>query len=355
MPSTVGTSTRNEATNHPSQVKTFIAEGREWVFYSDGTNVVFRSRVISPLGSWSAATTFKSGGVSGYAISLWWDGTKVHTVSHGAVTGGMALFYRCGTPNSDGTITWETERTAVAGVSGKYQSYMTVCVDSAGYPVVAYSLLGASYYYPRIVIATATDGSTWGSPITLDTEGTAHKVMPLILPLADRKLLAIWCNWQTGKTVSKYYNGTSWGAINNIGSREQWGVHSAIVLGTKVICLIPVATNDINAYEWTADTWGSATMIRDGTVGVISKAGDNAYAFIRDGTKLYYAKYTGTWGTPVEWQTTTDWQQDWNFGCGYSGDGRIGVYWLEGTASPYNVRYKAFTYGAARSQGFIIG
>jgi len=339
-PSTVGTSTTDQAINRPSQRKTFIAAGREWVFYSDGTDLLFMSREIEPLGNWSAATTFKAGLARGYQMSLWWDGTKVHVQYGDSAT----VHYRSGTPSSDGTISWGTEREVAALVSGKNQTYGTVTVDSSDYPVVAYSRVGTAKYIPYIKIATATDGSTWGSEVALDTEGTDHKVQVLVLPLADRELLAIWRDVVTGQLRSKFYDGTNWGAIKDIASYEATGRSwNAIVLGSKVILVTPVATNDIKAYEWTEDDWGAGTKIDDGTVATISKAGDNAYAFVRDGTKLYRVPYTGTWGTPVEWETTSNWQNDENFSCGYSAEnGRIGVYWLEGTASPYNVQYKAF-------------
>lgn len=40
---TVGTSTNNAAASAAHERKAFFASGRHWVFYADGTNLVFQS------------------------------------------------------------------------------------------------------------------------------------------------------------------------------------------------------------------------------------------------------------------------------------------------------------------------
>ena len=349
-PSTVGTSTSNRASSFAQQRKAFIAHGREWLFYSDGTDLVFDSRVISPLGSWKGKATFKAGLIGGYKMSLDWDGTYVHAQYQDQDSGtGAAVMYRRGTPASDGTFSWGSEVTAVAAVSGKGQQYSAITLNSGGYPVMVYSRVGTTYYMPYVKIATATDGSTWGTEVALDSEGSDNKLMPVIVALpADNKLVAVWEDRDNDKYKSKYFDGTSWGTIRDITDYtfDERGTHSLVAIGSTVLCSSVTATGKAKVFAWTADSWDAGTEIDDGTAITISRAGTGAYAFVRDGVNLYSVQYNGSWGTPQMFQASmTDFTHPLNLSSAYCAtSGRISVYWLEGTSSPYNVRYKAFTY-----------
>lgn len=112
VPSTVGTTSTRNSIQYPYQRKTFYANGLFWVFYSDGSNLVYRTS--SDGSSWSAATTVRTGCDYGYYFSVWFDWTYVHyTCGRGRT--GEALFYRRGTPDAEGTITWSTASEEVAG------------------------------------------------------------------------------------------------------------------------------------------------------------------------------------------------------------------------------------------------
>ena len=75
LASLVGTSTSGLSTQDPIQRKAFFGAGRHWVFYSDGTNLVFQSS--ADLKTWSSKTTVK-GLASGQGASVWSDGKVVH-------------------------------------------------------------------------------------------------------------------------------------------------------------------------------------------------------------------------------------------------------------------------------------
>jgi len=107
MASTVGTSTANSATYAPFQRKSFYAAGRFWVFYSDGSNMVYRTSTDSS--SWSSATTVRAC-TYGFKFSIWFDGTYLHY----AYSDVSAIYYRRETPNSDGTITWSAAEQTVS-------------------------------------------------------------------------------------------------------------------------------------------------------------------------------------------------------------------------------------------------
>ena len=153
-PSLVGTSTSTSATWYPFQRKSFYANGRFWVFYSDGTNMVYRTSTDGS--TWSSATTVRAC-TYGYKFSIWFDGTYLHY----AYGSSSAIYYRRGTPNSDGTITWSA---AEQTVSTTYNSarYPMISVDSNGYVFVGYSDYDGTNRYPYVIKSGNNDG-TWGT------------------------------------------------------------------------------------------------------------------------------------------------------------------------------------------------
>lgn len=312
--STIGTGSIGYLTNDTPQTKTFIAEGREWVFHGDGSDVVFRSRVIGE-SDWSAATVLKAGIHSIY-FSLWWDGNRVHVTYTSSTALDNALLYKVGAPASDGTITWEAERTVTA--AGTRRNYrQSVTVNSTGYPVVAYSRndnTASNYYRVLLKIATAKDGSAWGSEVEIEKNDTNHVTSCRVLPLTDGKLIVLFDNHATGKVRSRYHDGADWQAAQDVATYSGAMSFSSVVLGSKVLCTV-YANSEIQALEWTADTWGAASKIADGTRATLTKINESrVYAFVRhDDTqddKLYSVKYDGSWGTPAEVCPLTDFVSD---------------------------------------------
>jgi hypothetical protein len=57
------------------QRHTFYANGRFWVFYSDNTNIIYKTSTDGS--SWSSATTVRAA-VMCSEFSVWFDGTYVH-------------------------------------------------------------------------------------------------------------------------------------------------------------------------------------------------------------------------------------------------------------------------------------
>lgn len=345
-PSVVSTVNADSATRNMPQRRNFIAAGREWVFFYDGSDYVFRSRVIDPLGSWSSSATWAAGSDQGYQLSLWWDGTKIHTAYNrgGDVT---TIYYKSGTPQSGGTITADTEYTVASG-GGNNKSYMTICLDSSNYPVLAYSVVGSSKFKPVYRIATATDGSSWGSETDLDSEhGSSHRLMPCVVPLSgNRDLLFIWEDRSDSKVNSRFYDGsTGLGSVTEIASYEiNYGYCPVMLDNDTCMCLINVATTDSKCYEWTEDSWDSGTKIDDGVIACLCKNGNNAWAFVFDSSgtdTIYKVEYNGSWQTPASFDTPSNWASDGAFNCCYEvQSSRIGVIWIEGSGSPYSITYE---------------
>jgi len=106
-PITVGTSTVSNATLFDYERKSFYANGRYWVFYVDGTNMVYSTSTDGTSWTVGPQSPIRGGDWGGgNFFSIYFDGTYVHYVFGYYNVLNYPLLYRRGTPNSDGTITW---------------------------------------------------------------------------------------------------------------------------------------------------------------------------------------------------------------------------------------------------------
>ena len=124
MVSTVSTTTDQYGSFSGFQRKTFIAAGLYWVFYGNGSKLCYRTS--SDGSTWSSENQIES--ALGYYVDVLFDGTYVHYVN---CYGGV--YYRRGTPNSNGTITWSASEQTITGYSGISPLNATLCVDANGY------------------------------------------------------------------------------------------------------------------------------------------------------------------------------------------------------------------------------
>ena len=158
-PSVVGTSTIDYATRFSFQRKAFYANGRFWVFYSDGTNMVYSTSTDGV--TWTTPTAIRYASY-GYYFSVWFDGTYVHYAVARRIDGEGA-FYRRGTPNADGSITWTTvEQTVLPGIG--YVNYYRRKTNAgvAGAPnlwVMDGSYSATANYTTEIVTGTTAAGN----------------------------------------------------------------------------------------------------------------------------------------------------------------------------------------------------
>jgi hypothetical protein len=269
---TPGTSTVNTATLSPHQRKAFYAAGRHWVFYSDGTNIVYRTSTDAT--TWSATTTVRAG-TSGANFGLFFDGVYLH-YAHADQTAATALYYRRGLANADGTISWSAaEQTAVAGVAATTYRVPAIAVDANGYPFIGY-LADAASDYPYVTKAAGNDG-TWatasGFPHQLATTSAATwAVLPV--PLAAGRVLAIY-GYTTTKPSSKLWTGSAWAT-----ARANFTAANQITSGTYMsaagqgdlahFAYLTVATSAVKYLKFTynaADTtyygwWGTEEAVQ---------------------------------------------------------------------------------------------
>jgi len=368
-PSLVGTSTNNAATYRSFQRKGFFANGRFWVFYVEGSNMVYRTSTDGV--TWSSSNTIKSTNC-GDEFSIWFNGTYVH-YAHTPPASGSGLFYRRGTPNSNGTITWSAnEQTVIAGVSGVTLYYPFVSVDSSNYPWIAYNRLESGTRYPYITKSSTNDG-TWstpsGFPYQLSTTAAGNWVGSVV-PLTNQKVYAVYAYSYTSG-YGKLWNGTSWGneeaSMSDI-EDSRW--HSVVSIDDDVHLVFRHDVSYDLIYRWrngTSGTWNNEETVQELTGAqvsppVLSKdlSTNNLYMFWMGApttNHIYYKKrVNGVWD-----QNPTDWLDEsadsltgndlfTSFYQVY--DNVIGLVYMTKTSSPYQIRF-AFLDFLAPSFGSI--
>jgi len=207
-PITVAKSTAVTAVGYTHQVKNFYALGRHWVFFSNGTDLMFSSSTDGS--TWDTPTFVKAGITRGIMFSIYWDGTYVN-VAIGTATPSEPLIYKRGVAYANGTITWDPEVNAVSASRSAAYYKVTIVKDSNGYPWIGYQKEDRIKYefYPYVVRATSTDGTTWDpTPDQLSSVDGHWAVIPV--PLTLGKVLALYV--ADGTVIyGKEWDGGAWG------------------------------------------------------------------------------------------------------------------------------------------------
>ncbi|MCP8305019.1 MAG: hypothetical protein H3Z50_06100, partial [archaeon] len=352
-PTTIGTSTTALAVGFPDQHKGFYANGRHWVFYVNGTHMVYKTSADDG-SSWNNFTVIRSGVVSGRDFSIYFDGTYVHYV-FANFTLDVAIYYRRGTPNLDGSITWSDDEQIAVPSSASDQYLALIATDSNGYPFISYK----DNDYPYVTKSSLNNG-TWqtasGFPHQLtSTSGTTWR--SVIIPLTSGKMYAYYL--KTGPAPQLIYgqlwNGTNWGSEETV---SQWTpssnyMVSAVNYGDDIhLVYCNVTSRDI---LYTKRTYGSGwsadetiqTSAQAPALSLVSGTGD-LYCFWMDAPTadhVYYKKYdqaTGVWDeSPTDWFTETEGLANDEYQSSYYEDygERIGFLYTSSSPSPYNVRF----------------
>jgi hypothetical protein len=354
--------TYSTATTSTHQRKSFYAKGRYWVFYSDGTNMVFKTSVDGI--SWSSATTVRAAD-NGNKFSVFFDGTYVHYAYSSQVTN-TPLYYCRGTPDSNGTVTWSSEQTAVAAASTV--SYTGPCITVA---TDGRAWIGYEYYtttgpdrYPCVTRNANTDG-TWstdtgnGFPYQLSSRigGTSNVQVVQPVPLTSGYVLCLYT--ATGFQVrGKKWDG-SWGS-EKLTSTYILGSNafSAVNEGDDVhLCLVTGSNPDTIYYEkytHASDSFGDLYLVQGSSAGGVPAVSldtttNTLYCFWRsynNSTHIYYKRRNsaGTWDSNY-----TDWIDESTDGIPAADrltafykdyGGKIGLLYMAGTSSPnYKVNF----------------
>jgi hypothetical protein len=345
-------STSPFAISYPYQRKCFYANGRFWMFYSDGTKLVYSTSTDGLV--WTSPVTIALAISDGRQFSIWFDGTYLHYVYE--IAGSFR--YRRGIPNSDGTITWSADEQMIFTVYHSGTLPM-VSVDSDGYVWIGYIDFDGTNYYPYVTRSGNNDG-TWGTepsgfPYQLSTTpNLTWKVA--VVPLTSGKMLAVYTA-DTETIRAKRWDGSSWGSETATTSSIRSAEHfSAVAQGDDVhLVFLKVTGYDIiyTKYSYTNNSFGTETTLLSGATGYsapvisIDSLTNDLYVFWTSypaSNHIYYRKYTastGQWETTVDWKTETETlTYDDRLTCFYRAyDSKIGLMYMTMTTSPYNVKF----------------
>jgi len=294
---TIATSTAKNgwSVNYPKQRKVFEMAGRWWVFYSDGSDGVFRSSVDGE--AWSEPVAFAPGGHFGHRFGCWFDGAYFHYAFCSAALG-AEVSYRRGAPKEDGTIVWSgAAQAAYDTPPDKKVMYPKVLVDAAGRPWIAfmelvYAVPNAPPYDAVVIRSKRSDGvwrtdpefphklvdakETAGYPDAMGavlSDGGVYWVYNSRRDGTDAYLGRLWSGgaWQTEEVIARpaseyaFFNlvgegrrvhvvtGSGTIAYRGRSERGEWTSPETVASGASGHTSISVASNGAVAVSWMAD------------------------------------------------------------------------------------------------------
>lgn len=329
------------AVEYAVQRKTFYANGRFWVFYFNGTNrAVYRTSIDGLDWSSFESMTDRTCG-AGWRFAVTFNGTYLSYALSTSMNNDP-LYYRVGTPNSDGTITWlDAEQNVTTGESNTQHLWPAVAIDSDGYPWVAYARKNVTENtrYPYITKSSINNG-TWatasGFPHQLSSENYTC-INVLVVSLTNQKVLAIASN-ASSPIKSFRWDGSSWGTQQNTTSSiGDVSIYlSAVNQGNDVhLVFLKNGTQDLiyTKYDYNTDSWGTETTVQSAVTNTsspvlsIDTSTNDLYCFWAgspEAEAIYYKKYNGT-----DWAFTLDsnpWITEGALAGYYHYDGLSGFY-----------------------------
>jgi len=353
--STVGTSTDEYATSYPFQRKVFYANGRFWDFYSDGINMVYRTSTDGT--SWSAATTVRADSF-GQLFSIWFDGTYLHYAYFDV----SAIYYRRGTPNVNGSITWSASEQTVSTTSNSAE-FPFVSVDSNGYVWIGF----VESNHPWVIKSGNNDG-TWGTtpngfPYQLSTTSGTWCVS--VIPLTAGKMLAIYAHGSGYTVTAQRWDGAAWGTEVETTYTAFYGYYySAVAQGDNVHLTFLRGTEHYIVYykyTYTSNSFGTEVIIKTYaeaySAPVLCRDTSTNYLYVFWATKttgepsgatanhIYYQKSIdggASWSAMVDWinEATEVLTYADRLTCFYQSYGNYtGLMYMTKTSSPYNVKF----------------
>lgn len=353
--STVDTSTSGLGTRTSVQQKAFHAAGRFWAFYHDDTNCVYSS---SPDGtSWELPTTIGAGAY-GASLGICFDGTYVH-YARAIATGNGALYYRRGTPQANGTITWSAaEQTVFSGGGTDECDDPSIAVDSNGYPWIAYRHTDSGHHYWRVRKATTNNG-LWAADTVWDlADSSSIVILGEIVALTNGKMYSTYVPRSASMYVlGKLYNGAAWGgqeqATDSYTDTIEYSHNSCVAVGDDVhVAFLKKTTYDILYVKRTYGVgWGSEETIQaaatstSGPVIAYCPASDELYVFWASEPTVdhvYYRVRGVGWDSVVDWidESANDLYPRTTLTCyDEAYDDRLGVLYVRKTGSPYDIRH----------------
>jgi len=248
----------------------FYGVGLYWAFYTDGTNIVYKTSRDGLI--WSTKIALRTG-TNLTAFAIFWDDPYLHYI-FGPDAGDGKTYYRRGTPNTDGTISWTSAEVEIHDHNG---SMASMAVDSDGKLWYVYCKNPPLDFY--VTKNDAVDGS-WshadGYPLKLATS-KGERTEGSLVALTNGKLYAAYSYLEEGETnpsvvYGKLFDGETWGSEETISEESLTYIAgcgvSVDAIGDDVYCVYQVeAVEDKARIMFNKRThgvgWGEEEQVSD--------------------------------------------------------------------------------------------
>lgn len=333
------------------QENSFIWNNRIFVFYCNGTYMVYKSR--SNFTSWSSEIAIRAN-TDGEYFSVWLEEDGATGYVHYAATAysmsNKNIYYRRGQLLSDGTISWSASEQTILWFTIALTGYMLepfIATDSEGYPIIISCFYhppdGGAYWNTTIRRSSTKDG-TWNT----DWERSwLYQVVPSwsnvfyvnrIVPMTSRKFMVFTVRGNAaGRTY--YWDGSYWnftdGGVGEhdtysmIGLNSLYNWKAVAEVGNDVVHVVynklsggdyffqhrkwnstgwwyehPNQAGD-DSYYWSTNVRPQLTLNSSDNTMRATWLEYNGTSFLNN--TVWYRDWDGSsWGTPAVWTTETD-------------------------------------------------
>lgn len=342
----IGSTTTYAAITTNFQRKTFYADGYHWVFYCNGSHMLYTTSGDGL--NWDIPVIINEG-ISSSGFSVWYRGDVYYVYCSGAP--GTPVVYMRGSI-SNNRIDWEVVLNVVTGLSG-YEHYNAYCtIDGEGYPWIAYLQYDGFNYSSWIVKAKDFEGMSWNNPTKISD--SIHPLRISLMPLNDGKVYAIYTN---SKEVSgRLWNGSFWmieEIITKILPQQDYGYSAVSHNDTVHLALLESLSNDIFYFNFTYGSgWQGGQIIQESQSSIsfpvlsIDETTKSLYVFwIYDDDVNVKIRTEGYWedlsGSAAPFGKKFNSPKGISCFC-KAYNGKIGVVTLEGQKSPFILKYYFF-------------
>jgi hypothetical protein len=341
--------------------KQFYANGRYWMIELGGLssgnqNLIYTSSIDGTM--WDVPTTIRDASENiTKNIDVYFDGTYCYYVFASGYSG---VYFRRGTPNSDGTITWSTAEQQIVSDGNGYTYYVHITTDGVGgHPYVLGTLQNPSNSGGQWVYKSSTTDGTFsedaGYPLNLGAQSGGMWATQIMS--TGSGICVIGGVGSGSATIFfRYFNGSTWGAKTTIATYSDTQNLRAVSIGGTVYCIYFILNGsdyDLYSFQGTpaSNSWTMPVLVKSGFPAVVADA-----SLTTDSTNdglicfwggyptqyhLYYMKYyNGNWdASETSLLTDTDYQYyesySFNTSANIYSNNVIGISWTVNDNATY--------------------
>ena len=253
MPSTsfAALVTTGTATSYDFQHKLVYSQGLWWAFYSDGTNIGYRTSADGSVWSSETILTSSADSTDGYNFNIWVSGNTFYYVLDAAKQS-ASFSWRYGALQSGGTINWAISQTTVS-TTNKVSSYDSIVTDSSGNVWVALNTNDGTNAH--IEVWKYSSGS-WAKEDDISPQPA--DITPILVPLSNGIALIYGEGSVTAAVnVITTTTGASWSSPVSPSSDYMLFSSSATAIG-NTLYFVGLASGSTGVISGTVNFWSFA-------------------------------------------------------------------------------------------------